>query len=124
MTPPQGSALARGMKAMVSRVARHRKALTPMPVWAAAAAFVALSMPITSPTVGPNGRSDEQPLSRTPEAMRANVAPRTTTTEKLHSIETYGGPAPPTRWRARTWVAAAARLYNTAKRGDDKAKTR
>src|SRR6476620_8318104 len=112
------------MKLMVSRVARHRKALTPIPVWAPAArAAGRLPEPNTSPTVGPKGRSAEQALSSAPEAIRARVAPRTSTIETSpfgRDVRRTGSTdalAEPKR------AGAEATLYNTAKRGDDKAKT-
>ena len=53
ITPPKGSAEDSGMKDTVSRVARQRKALTPIPVPPVAASGVLL-FPKMSRPLGPN----------------------------------------------------------------------
>ncbi|GAA0870833.1 hypothetical protein GCM10009116_26700 [Brevundimonas basaltis] len=83
-----------------------------MPVWAPVAGLD----PPPKPGIPPH------PPSIRPEAIRAIAAPRTSTIETLHSIKTYSGPSAhaPARPQGRN---AEATLYNTVKRGDDKAKS-
>ncbi|GAA0641462.1 hypothetical protein GCM10009101_12160 [Brevundimonas lenta] len=84
-----------------------------MPAWAAAG-FSAPPIP---------GIELHAPSIR-PEAIRATAAPRTSTIESSPFFVAHAGRPGRARRPARRGSEAEATLYNTAKRGYDKAKTR